>query len=180
VQLVVHAATPGPDVGLTVDVTRDADLHLAYALRGDLAAVALPPLAAPAFADELWRHTCFEAFIGRDGDAAYYEYNFSPSGRWAVYAFSAYRQRREIDAAALAPTVDWQHGGDRLSLRATVRLAPLGLADATLRIGVSAVIETRDGALSYWALHHPPGRPDFHHAEARPLVLPARLGGPDR
>jgi hypothetical protein len=32
-------------------------------------------------------------------------------------------------------------------------------------IALSAVIETRDGAKSYWALAHPPGKPDFHHAD---------------
>jgi len=27
---------------------------------------------------------------------------------------------------------------------------------------LTAVIETQDGNLSYWALHHPAERPDFH------------------
>lgn len=171
-QLVPHPTTPCAAVSsFTVDVTRPGDLRLAYALRGDLVAIVLPPLAAPGFADELWRHTCFEAFVGRDGDTAYYEYNFSPSGRWAVYAFSSYRQRRDADPTALAPAVDWQHDGDRLTLVATIPLSRLGLGEAALRVGVSAVIEARGGGLSYWALHHPPGRPDFHHADARILRL---------
>jgi hypothetical protein len=33
------------------------------------------------------------------------------------------------------------------------------------------VIEDADGSLSYWALAHPPGRPDFHHTEAFALDL---------
>ena len=33
------------------------------------------------------------------------------------------------------------------------------------RIGLSAVIETTDGALSYWALAHPAEKPDFHHPD---------------
>jgi hypothetical protein len=36
---------------------------------------------------------------------------------------------------------------------------------------VSAVVETLDGALSYWALRHPPGKPDFHHADSFALEL---------
>jgi hypothetical protein len=34
------------------------------------------------------------------------------------------------------------------------------------RLGVSAVIEESDGAKSYWALKHAPGKPDFHHADS--------------
>lgn len=180
-QLMAHPATPGPDIALTVDVSRTAELRFAYALHGDLDAIVLPPLVTPAFADELWRHTCFEAFIGSDRNPAYYEYNFSPSGRWAVYGFADYRRARAVDPAALAPTVDWQHRDRLLTLGATVPLARLAdLADVSLRVGVSAVIEARDGTLSYLALHHPAGRPDFHHAAARTLVLPARRGDIDR
>ena len=67
VSLLAHPATPGPAVtAFTVAVTRTATtLRFAYVLEGDLAALALPPLALPAFADDLWRHTCLEAFIGR-------------------------------------------------------------------------------------------------------------------
>jgi hypothetical protein len=42
---------------------------------------------------------------------------------------------------------------------------------ATLHLGFTAVIEDRDGRLSYWALRHPPGKPDFHHADSFALKL---------
>jgi len=53
------------------------------------------------------------------------------------------------------------------------RLSPSHRHDA-LRLALSAVVEVDDGSLSYWALRHPPGGPDFHHAEG--FVL--RLEGP--
>jgi hypothetical protein len=31
---------------------------------------------------------------------------------------------------------------------------------------IAAVVEDVTGACSYWALHHPPGAPDFHHRDA--------------
>jgi hypothetical protein len=46
-------------------------------------------------------------------------------------------------------------------------------AGASWRIGLSAVIEEADGTISYWALAHPPGEPDFHHADCFALELPA-------
>jgi hypothetical protein len=35
------------------------------------------------------------------------------------------------------------------------------------------VIEETNGRLSYWALAHPPGKPDFHHSDCFALELPA-------
>lgn len=46
---------------------------------------------------------------------------------------------------------------------------------ADLQIGLSAVIATKEGAISYWALAHPPGKPDFHHKDCFAL----KLGAPD-
>ena len=40
-----------------------------------------------------------------------------------------------------------------------------------LALVVSAVIEDDSGALSYWALRHPPGKPDFHHPDAFAMEL---------
>jgi hypothetical protein len=60
----------------------------------------------------------------------------------------------------------------RLELDAVVKLDRLSAehARAPLRIGLAAVIETPQG-LSYWALRHPDGRPDFHHGDGFVLLL---------
>jgi hypothetical protein len=49
-----------------------------------------------------------------------------------------------------------------LELSARVDLARLGVS-GPLALGLSVVVEEVDGGMSYWALAHPPGRPDFHH-----------------
>jgi hypothetical protein len=46
---------------------------------------------------------------------------------------------------------------------------------ATWRLGLSAVIEDSSGAKSYWALAHPPGKPDFHHPDCFAHELPAMV-----
>ena len=33
------------------------------------------------------------------------------------------------------------------------------------RLGLSVVVEDTNGGMSYWALAHPPGKPDFHHPD---------------
>jgi hypothetical protein len=54
---------------------------------------------------------------------------------------------------------------DRIALEAVVpRETLLALpGDSTLRLGLAAVIERRDGGVSHWAIAHPSERPDFHH-----------------
>lgn len=62
---------------------------------------------------------------------------------------------------------------EKLELEALISLGPLppGCAHAGLSLALAAVVEDEDGALSYWALRHPPGKPDFHHPDAFALQL---------
>lgn len=153
--------------GFEVETRREGpgQLALRYRLTGAIADLALPPPAPPARADGLWKHTCFEAFVSA-GDEAYLEFNVAPSGEWAAYRFDAYR-RGMVAPAIAAPTVEVELLGEQLELRAVLALSEPG----PIRVGVSAVIEEAGGRLSYWSLAHPPGRPDFHHAAGRLLVL---------
>ena len=136
-------------------------LELRYRLEGGLDRLELDP--APG--GELWQHTCFEIFLRRAGMPAYYEFNFAPNGEWRAYGFSDYRAGGPLEDRALDPVLSVQRGDASLELVARVALARLGLGDDTVA-ALSAVLEARDGALSYWALRHPPGRPDFHHPDA--------------
>ena len=65
------------------------------------------------------------------------------------------------------PKIRVQRAAGRLDLQAQVGFRPKG----KVRIGLSAVIEEADGSLSYWALRHAPGKPDFHHQDAFALEL---------
>lgn len=185
--LLAHPTSPGAHgLQLSVTLTPDADgWSLHYALTGDLRALAIPEPLPPGPADGLWQHTCFEAFIGTAGGAAYREFNFSPSGQWAAYRFSAERVRdAATESTASAPEITCVRTDDTLDLRVWLPRASLPAPEDTtsLVIGLSAVIQTRDGQLSYWALHHPRAeRPDFHHAGGwthRLLSTPPALQSP--
>src|SRR6202790_1024396 len=78
-------------VDVDVEHLRGTGLMLSYAVTGKIGDVRLPPVVAAARTDELWRHTCFEAFLRPSADPGYYEFNFSPSTQWAVYRFDSYR-----------------------------------------------------------------------------------------
>jgi hypothetical protein len=142
---------------------------LTFSLAGDISSLSIPESRQPGRADDLWRHTCFEAFVMAGEGPGYHEFNFSPSGEWAVYAFRGYRDA-EVLEHEITPGIVVRKTIDRLELEAEICLdfLPQG---RPLRVGLSAVLEDADGVLSYWALRHPPGKPDFHHTDAFALQL---------
>jgi len=151
----------------------DGALAITYLIEGDIARVCVPQPLGPRIAERLWQHTCCEAFVRRDDSPAYHEFNFSPSREWAAYAFERYRQGALVADAALDPHVSVRTTAETLTLEAVIRLPLLSHAHsgAKLALALSAVIEERDENLSYWALTHPAGKPDFHHPEAFALEL---------
>ncbi|HXG52388.1 MAG TPA: DOMON-like domain-containing protein [candidate division Zixibacteria bacterium] len=147
-------------------------VSVTYEVRGDIERLAIPPRAPAARRiDGLWEHTCFEAFVAVEGLDGYTELNFSPSGEWAAYTFDAYRAgRSRLEIAA--PVIAVLARRDRLVLSAAVDLPALPVvAGRPLRLGLCAVIEDKEGSLSYWALAHPSKRPDFHHPGGFVLAL---------
>jgi hypothetical protein len=152
-------------------------LAVTYIFEGDLDRLRVPLQRPPRVAGRLWQHTCCEILIARKGLPEYHEFNFSPSSEWAAYAFKGYRDGArfvdESNAEELIPHVTVRGAARKLELDALIRLdrlSPMHL-DATLSLALSAVVEDQDGALSYWALRHPAGKPDFHHADAFALEL---------
>jgi hypothetical protein len=144
---------------------RADSLMLSYIVTGKMSDARIPPVMAATRSDELWRHTCFEAFVRASSGADYYEFNFAPSTQWAAYRFSSYRSGMCVAAEISAPSIQVQSGPDRYTLQTSLELDRLsGLPRKVLwRLGLSALIEDTSGRKSYWALAHPPGKPDFHH-----------------
>jgi hypothetical protein len=162
------ALSPHPDtpcsalrsIEVRVEQQSAQSLAVTFALEGKIDELRIPAPSAPRIVEGLWRHTCCEIFIA---DAAgYREYNLSPSGDWAAYQFHAYREGGPVSTPA--PAIRVRRSPGRLELTACVEARGN-------RIGASAVIEAADGSLSYWALRHAPGKPDFHHPMSFALEL---------
>ena len=160
------ASPPGPIDRIEAYIEREGRSRFwaRFEVRGAVSQVVWPTAGLGGRADELWRTTCFEAFL--KGEEAYWEFNFSPSEQWASYRFDGYRSggRQAIELASPA----------RLELEdayaefEVIFERPPGVT----RMGLSAVIEDVDGAISYWALAHPSDKPDFHHPDSFVLELP--------
>lgn len=135
--------------------------------------IVLPPgdgqlVIADSATDGLWQGTCFEAFLTEEGQPDYTEFNYAPDGRWACYQFDDYRSLLRADE--LAP---WDMAAERGETHYALRVEPGIFPDTGSKLALCAVIEEVDGTKSYWALAHPPGKPDFHHPDCFALTLAA-------
>lgn len=161
--LVCHPASPNSGVdslAVSFSWTPDA-LVLSFHLAADPGSLRIPAPQTPAATDGLWQRTCCEAFIAPSQSAEYLEFNFSPSGQWAIYHFGDYRCRDERFQPSGAPAIAFTPLADGFRLDATIpgRLLP---PTTEFDIGLSAVVEDSAGHKSYWALAHCAAAPDFH------------------
>ncbi|HTO59214.1 MAG TPA: hypothetical protein VMJ74_15545 [Pseudomonadales bacterium] len=92
-----------------------------------------------------------------------------------AHAFRRYRDGGPLGDDSLNPEIATRRVDRSFELTATIRLDGL-VADytrQTLHVGLSAVVEDARGGLSYWALHHPSARPDFHDRDSFVLSVDA-------
>lgn len=148
----------------------DGQLTLQYRIFAQPRDLILPPKRSPGATDNLWQHTCCEAFIAAVNRPEYREFNFSPSSQWAAYRFTDYRQRDTEFLPPTHPQISLHCLNDQIVLDARLdkSLLPAG---PSLLIGLSAIIETADGSKSYWALRHCTAQADFHHRQSFTLTL---------
>lgn len=173
------ASPPGIECTIAASIVRapDGRLVLDYQIRASHSALILPPEITDRSlpTDGLWRHTCCEVFLGRREHPEYLEYNFSPSGAWAHYAFDAPRVRARSIARARAPSIRTVRHAGGFDLRACIQEIPPQFAQADLDVNITAVLEIRadeNHRLSYWALSHDSAVPDFHLRSSFQYFLP--------
>ncbi len=164
--LTVHPDTPASRIkGVDGRVCRDGGVWTVEFMVDGADFLRLDePLDQLVRTEGLWKGLCFELFIKPIAGESYLEFNFAQTNRWAAYAFDAYRSgMRDLELSS-PPII-------RGVLGAKTDLSALALGECL--VSLSAVIEETDGTKSYWALRHPPGKPDFHHPDCFALELPA-------
>lgn len=137
-------------------------LHLKYRVRGSELAGVLSPLPEirAERKSELWRETCFEAFLELGVGDGYLEFNGSLTGAWDLYHFDSYRSGMKRVSGAADPCLTGREAGkDVLEMKWSVPM-PEGLI-LTGKTGLTVVFKPGDRP-SYWALRHDGGKPDFH------------------
>jgi hypothetical protein len=172
--LVPFPAPDIPAISLTGALSLDNPvLTLRYLLAGDLESLLLPPISpTPGRRDELWKGTCFEFFLAIKDQLGYWEFNMSPSGDWNVYRMDAYRRIgfREETAISQLPFA-FERELDGYSLDVSLDLTAIIGLSYELQLAVAAIIQTKDGNETYWALIHPAPQADFHLRDSFILLL---------
>ena len=159
-------------IDVTATLGQGGEIELVYRVTGAIEVLKIADPAIPDRVDGLWKNTCFELFVGNSEDKSYLEYNFAPSGQWAAYAFTGYREGM-TDLACAPPQINCTAGEGIFEMTVTVDL-PESLRMVDVMAGFSAVIADNGGRIAYWALAHPPGKADFHHKDCFALQLEAR------
>ena len=174
--LICHPASDcSPIRRIAVEMSRAHDaVTLCCRLDGEMSGLRIPEAGPAQRADNLWQHSCFEAFLQAERSECYLEFNFSPSGAWAAYRFDGRRSGRE-SPELMTPRMEVRRGPDWLAMN--IRLSLAGIAEFTgsprISAGLTAVIEDAHGGLSHWALAHGSALPDFHDPATFTLRLPA-------
>ena len=148
-------------------------LYLEYQLVAERAALNWPaPAANPQRRMALWEHTCFECFVADPTATGYTEVNVAPCGDWNCFDFQAYRLGMQASSSASLQSMSAQLD-DTYQTRIQVELDLPDWSEAVpaLQLGLSAIIEDKQGQRHYYALQHIDGNPDFHHRDTHILTI---------
>lgn len=167
-----HPLDPGFKVWANIDHAGAlgvvATTNIWFGIGAPASRFVIPEPAEPMRADELWQTTCFETFLRIRGEDAYREWNFAPSGEWAAYDFTSRREGKS-DPEVAPPYIRVEDNLTWWALGATIAVDSI----PAWTLGLSAILEEKDGTKSYWALAHPEGdKPDFHDPACFAAHLP--------
>ncbi len=155
------------DLKIIANITRHSNtITVQYDLTGPLAELMISELSdRPVRRNNLWEETCLEIFLAPDNSEHYWEFNLSPAGHWNIYQFKSYRKgmREEQAFTSLPFIVSRQEDNFLFSL--DIGLDKIVPSDQTIDVGISAVIKSIDGELTYWALEHSGTEADFHRRD---------------
>lgn len=156
------------NLNITGNIARNNNkLTIYYAMKGDLASVVIPaPVDLPKRKYDLWEETCFEFFVGIKNYPHYWEFNLSPAGDWNVFRLEDYRQGLQEELAVTSLPFSVQQKSDALLLTLEVDLNQFISGEESLEIGITTVIKSEDGDISYWALTHCGDEADFHRRDS--------------
>ncbi len=145
-------------------------LKVAFELIGDLENVLISkPVDLPARVIGLWESTCFEMFIKNNEKEEYLEFNCSSANNWNIFYFpkerAALKEFTSITNLASSSVLKQ----DKLTVSFWIDLKKLPIdfwIEGQMSLGLTSVIESTSGELSYWALNHIDSKPNFHNPKS--------------
>jgi hypothetical protein len=141
-------------------------LKVAFELTGDLEKVLTSsPEEIPSRVIGLWKSTCFEMFIKNKKSEEYFEFNCSTANNWNVFYFPKQKAalKEFLPIANLASSSVQNKDSITVSFWIDLVKFPTSFwIEGEMNCGLTTVLESDSGELSYWALKHLDTKPNFH------------------
>ncbi len=134
--------------------------RLTYRVSGNLDDVLFPPFSEAARGNNLWRETCFEFFIAEEESLEYFEFNFSPSGKWNAYSFISHREGMKEEKVNNI-RIKSARKKNNIVLEASFTL-PYGKNFSRPEIQLAAILKTEKNVRHFFAIENSDLKPDFH------------------
>jgi len=112
-------------------------------------------------ADELWKATCFEAFIKNPNSKEYWELNIAPSGAWNFYYFSDYKKDMQEERRVLTPKVLFKQKRDEVYVNVEMNFTEK-LFDGRGEFNLALILLNVEGKREFFTLNPKEGVADFH------------------
>ncbi len=165
--LISYDQNTAPDITIECELNSTPEsVFISYKLQGALSNIDLGegnPHHARVM--KLWEKSCFELFI-KNADNSYIEFNFSPEFEFNCFYFAGLG-----DALCEYSRMDSVKIDILLSLDVFHLIAEIDkkkfpesffMNKGHLKVGITSVIQDKNGSISYWALSHHDTRPNFH------------------
>ena len=140
-------------------VLREQKIRLSFVVKGALDEYIFPSKSIPKKANELWKSTCFELFLGNEKEETYYELNFSSSLAWNFYYLSTYRGEVEELTLLNSPKVERFEAKDEFKI--LFELSVENVEDFEL-YNVACILLNKEHKRTFWTIKHLNSQPDFH------------------
>jgi hypothetical protein len=160
-----------PKINIEVELNQNQDcLFISYRIREGVELINLGcGTPKKERATGLWENTCFELFL-KNKTNQYIEFNFSPCFEWNCFYFNKKGDELKEWNKMQRPETDILLSQDHFLHFSVIKknLFPDGFFDNEdkLDVGITTVIKSKSGQMSYWALSHNDIRPNFHHFDS--------------
>jgi hypothetical protein len=110
---------------------------------------------------ELWKHTCFEAFLRVEGRSEYFEINISPGLGWNVYEFQSYRKPQPpTESQGLVPEkILWKDSVLEAHFQHSWK------SGIQINASVCSILNVSEQTF-YFSQKHSSQKPDFHQPDS--------------
>jgi hypothetical protein len=146
------------------------ELYISFEVTGDLSWIDFGNYTPEKYRRlNLFEKTCFEFFL-KIPNGQYLEFNFSPNFSWNIFSF--YQLRGPLLELPMEKDIDLDilNSSDKFFLVAKISkdILPMEYLNnlKLAQFGITMVIKSRLGTISYWAIDHKDSRPNFHHYDS--------------